>query len=401
MDKIYKEHLLKRGFVLQEKIGSGLSGQTIKGYQQSLHRDVAIKFFDSKFHENNPDLKKRFIRESKILAELQHPSIPYVITDGSIISDTRDIPYIIMQYISGITLDDYIKEYAPISLDSAIHISTQILDALYFAHEKKIIHRDIKPSNIMILPSGHCYLIDFSIGFKIDGVEGMTRVTKTGTHLGSPLYMAPEQHTDMKNVDGKSDIYSYAIVLCELLTGRPELASLEKNKMPYPFTLKKVIRKACSHDMSDRYQNANDFLRELKQVSSSSSPLLDIPSKAVCNNLKCPSANWSHNGYYKGAYFIEKCTDAFCTSCGNNLIYQCSNCGSSIDDNQFCGGCGTKQFSIPKCEQCGSYLNKTDIDKDTKKDGCEKCRRIQEQQQKYQQPVPISSLSIDPDDIPF
>ena len=101
--KEYQEHFEKRGFELKGKIGSGLSGNTIKGFQKSLKRDVAIKLFDNKFHINNPNLKKRFLRESKILSKLQHPSIPYVITDGSFTVDNIKIPYIIMQYISNIT----------------------------------------------------------------------------------------------------------------------------------------------------------------------------------------------------------------------------------------------------------------------------------------------------------
>ena len=397
MVTIYKEHLLKRKFELKEKIGSGLSGKTMKGFQTSLQRPVAIKFFDNQFNKTNIDLKKRFLREAKILAELEHPSIPYVITNGSIpVKGEEEVPYIIMQYISGETLDEYIAKHSPIALDDALHISTQILDALQFSHERGIIHRDVKPSNIMILPSGHCYLIDFSIGFKINPSEGMTRVTKTNHHLGSLLYMSPEQKKDMKRVDKRSDIYSFAIVLCELLTKKPELESLETVGITYPEALKKAIRKAMSYDAKDRYINANDFLRELKQVSLKAFPLIDTPSKAVCNNTLCPSANWSVNGYYKGAYFIEKCTDAFCTSCGNTLIYQCSTCGSNIEDKQFCGGCGTQQFSVPECEQCGSYLSKIDINSDTKKDGCEKCRK-KNQQKKYQQ----QSYVVDSDEIPF
>ena len=396
MENIYKEHLLKRKFELKEKIGSGLSGKTMKGIQTSLQRPVAIKFFDNQFNKKNIELKKRFLREAKILAELEHPSIPYVITNGTIPITGEEVPYIIMQYISGETLDEYIAKYSPITLDDALHISTQILDALHFSHERSIIHRDIKPSNIMILPSGHCYLIDFSIGFKENPSAGMTRVTKTGHHLGSPLYMSPEQKKDMKNVDKRSDIYSFAIVLCELLSKKPELEGLDAVDNAYPKALKKVIQKAMSFEVKDRYINASDFLRELKQVSPKAFPLIDTPSKAVCNNTLCPSANWSPNGYYKSAHFIEKCTDAFCTSCGNTLIYQCATCGSNIDDKQFCGGCGTQQFSVPECKQCGSYLTKVDINADTSIDGCKKCRKTK-QQQVYQQ----QSYTVNSEEVPF
>ena len=393
----YNEHLLRQGFELQEQIGTGLSGRTLKGFQLTLNRPVAVKFFDSKFNADNSDLKKRFLRESQLLADLQHPSIPYVLTSGSIKSNSSDTPYIVMQYISGVTLDEYIKNNSPVSLEAALNISVQILDALSFVHQKDVIHRDIKPSNIMVLPSGHCYLIDFSIGFKVDPQTGITRATRTGDRLGSIQYMSPEQKQDMKGVDQRSDVYSYALVLCEMLSGVPELQSLSQSKNKYPAALKKVIEKACSYNKENRYVNANEFLRELKQVSSASLPFLDTPSKAVCNNTLCPSADWSSRGYYRGAYFIEESTEPFCTSCGNKLIYQCENCGTSIENTKFCGGCGTQQFEVPECLQCGSFLTKKDMGKDKKTNGCESCRS---KKTHIQTALPIVEDGFD-EDIPF
>jgi eukaryotic-like serine/threonine-protein kinase len=392
----YKEHLLKQGFELQEQIGLGLSGRTFKGFQTTLKRPVAVKFFDNKFNDGNNVLKKKFLRESLLLADLPHPSIPYVLTRGSIKFSDSSIPYIVMQYISGSTLSDYIKEHAPIPLETALNISVQVLDALSFVHQKNIVHRDIKPSNIMVLPSGHCYVIDFSIGFKIDPQAGMTRATRTGDHLGSLVYMSPEQKQDMKNVDQRSDVFSYALVLCEMLSGKPELQSLSQPKNKYPAALIKAIENACCYDKEDRYSNAQEFLRDLRQVSSKSLPFLDTPSKAICNNTLCPSANWSSRGYYKGAYFIEESTSAYCTSCGNKLVYQCENCGSSIDNTEYCGGCGAHQFEVPECLQCGSFLKKSDMIQDTKKNGCEKCRATKSQEA-------ISATIVDDgfDDIPF
>jgi len=399
MTELYIQHLARQGFELREKIGSGLSGKTMMGCQSSLGRPVAIKFFDSAFNRNNLDLKKRFLRESRLLAELQHPSIPYVITSGNI--PDIDTPYIVMQYISGETLEEYIKKNSPVLPEVALHISIQILDALSFVHSKNIIHRDIKPSNIMILPSGHCYIIDFSIGFKVDPEAGLTRATKTGDRLGSVQYMSPEQSQDMKNVDQRSDIYSYSKVLCELLSGKPEVSGLDEIKLPG--SLKKVISKGASYVVDDRYSSASEYLRELKQVSSSALPFLDTPSKAVCNNTKCPSADWSSQGYYRGAYFIDESINSHCTSCGNKLIYQCGNCGCTIDNTKHCGGCGAQQFYVPECGKCGSYLKKVDMDKDTESLGCEKCNSKQPAQVTY----PVQQMPMQPanpvpdDDIPF
>jgi len=359
----YNEYLCRRGFELKDQIGSGLSGRTFKAIQGSLNRQVAIKFFDSALNKNNANLKKKFLREALLLADLEHPSIPYVITSGSIPIEDDFIPYIVMQFIPGISLDEYIKDHSPITIDTALNISAQVLEALSLVHKKGIVHRDIKPSNIMMLSSGHCYVIDFSIGFKIEPQAGMTRATKTGDHLGSIQYMSPEQKKNMKEVDERTDVYSYSLVLCEMLSGKPELQSLTNSNMKYPSALKKVIEKACSYETSERYNNANEFLRELKQVSSTSLPFLDTPSRAICNNVLCPSANWSSQGYYRGPNYIEESTE-----------------------------CGTQQFNIPECLKCGSFLRKTDMNKDTQTHGCEKCRA------KVSSPNIVNDVL---DDIPF
>lgn len=396
MNEKYKEHLRKQGFELEQVIGNGLSGRTALASQKSLNRRVAVKFFDSTLSQKDDDLRKRFTRESRLLAELQHPSIPYVITHGNVKFDDGDVPYIVMQYISGVTLEEHIKSHSPLEFEKVKNIAYQILDALGFIHEKGIVHRDIKPSNIMIHPSGHCFLIDFSIGFKIEPEPGMTRATRTGDHLGSYLYMSPEQSINMKDVDHRSDIYSFSKVLCELLTGNPEIEAVNNNNLRHGDLLKSIISKGLSFSAEDRYSSADEYKRELSHVTNSIVSFRDKPARAVCINTKCSSAQWSPNGYYKGPNFIEESSDAYCTSCGDKLIYQCSTCGSPVDNTPFCGGCGTQQFFVPECKTCSSLLTKIDMDKDTEKNGCEKCRRKKSAQ---------TSPSIVPDDfdddIPF
>ena len=261
-------------------------------------------------------------------------------------------------------------------------------------HKKGVVHRDIKPSNIMIHSSGHCFLIDFSIGFKQDPNPRMTRATRTGDHLGSYLYMSPEQSKNMKDVDGRSDIFSFSKVLGKLLTGKPEIESLNNETIKHGDHLKAIIGKGLSFSPDDRYQSADEFKRELTQVTNTVVSYRNDPARAVCINKKCPSAHWTPNGYYRGPYFIEESSNAYCTSCGHKLIYQCSNCGAPIADTPFCGGCGTQQFFVHECKQCESLLTKEDMDKGTELNGCQKCKRKKEQNSVF------TSLGEN-DEIPF
>lgn len=402
---VYSNHLKRQGFELLGDIGSGLSGKTKKAKQTSLARFVAVKFFDSVFNRNNTELKKKFKREAFILAEAQHPAIPYVITHGEIPHQENSIPYIVMEYIDGTNLEDYIQKNGVLEHRQVTNVATQILDALSLVHSKGIIHRDIKPSNIMLSSAGHAYLIDFSIGFAPSGNPNFTRATRTGDRLGSAEYISPEQNEDMKNVDCRTDIYSLGLTLCKLLTGTPSLKALDKPELSIPYALRKLICKAAEHNVNDRYQNIEDMLRELKSFSGAGHFAVTSPSKALCNNLKCPDADWSPNGYYKGANFIENCIDIHCTSCGNELVYQCM-CGYPIADTRFCGGCGSELFQIPECNTCGSHLTKKDIGKDTSK-GCNKClskQQLKPQQQPQQvwgQPQKLSIPVDFDDDIPF
>lgn len=161
----YSDHLRRQGFELLEDIGSGLSGKTKKAKQLSLNRFVAVKFFDNAFNRRNNDLKKKFKREAFILAEVQHPAVPYVLTNGEVTVADDSIPYTVMEYLDGEDLDSCILNNGVFDIEQAISIACQILGALELVHSKGIVHRDIKPSNIMLSSIGHAFLIDFSIGY--------------------------------------------------------------------------------------------------------------------------------------------------------------------------------------------------------------------------------------------
>jgi serine/threonine protein kinase len=390
----YARHLIRQGFELKEKINSGLSGGVYLAYQKSLNRRVAIKFFDSAYAKNDQILLKRFLREPRILAKLQHPGIPYVVTTGEVPTSGGSVPYTILQYIAGETFESVIRNRNAISADIRVGYIRQILGALSLVHAESVIHRDIKPTNLMVLGSGHCFLIDFSIGVSLDAEPGLTRATKTGTHLGSVNYMSPEQKINMASVDGRSDIYSLGIVLLEMLTGSTDISNIAANLKEYPHSLREAVVTACKHDVKDRFQTADDFLRDLGPPVFSVSGLHIRSGLSVCTNTKCPDAQWSSRGYYKGPKIIEESVDSFCTSCGSKLYYQCPGCGAPISNEPHCGHCGEKHFTIPICETCGSYLEVVDMEADTKSLGCGKCRR-----RNATKTAPVSN-SFD-DEIPF
>jgi serine/threonine protein kinase len=135
--KEYSEHLRRQGFQVEKRIDEGLSGGVYIGVQLSLGRNVVIKFFDSHFVQSDKSLRKRFLREAIILAKLQHPCIPYVLTYGELEKNGEKIPYTVMQYIDGENLDSIIKARGPISLEESVSYIQQILTALDFVHSKK------------------------------------------------------------------------------------------------------------------------------------------------------------------------------------------------------------------------------------------------------------------------
>lgn len=391
--ELYRKHLLRQGFQLERQIGSGLSGRVYVAQQSSLGRHVAVKFFDSSLVGNDQPLRTRFQREPRILAKLQHPNIPYVVTSGVIGSPDFGVPYTVLQYIAGETLSELIMRRSTISLEEKLGCLRQVLGALEAAHDKSVVHRDIKPENMMVVESGHCFLIDFSIGVSFSGDSGLTRATEIGTHLGTAAYMSPEQSVDMSTVDGRSDLFSLGVVALELFTGSTDRSRMQKLVKDLPRWIREFIERACSNGIEGRFQSANEFSRALGSLMPTySSPALH-PSVAFCSNMKCKDAKWSSRGYCKGPNIVADSTNSYCTSCGSQLKYQCEDCGSQFSMEPFCGSCGNEHFTVPTCESCGSLLEKEFIGTDTNLLGCGKCQRAGMKKA-------LPSPDID-DDIPF
>jgi serine/threonine protein kinase len=261
-------------YQVKSLLGEGGMGIVYLAEHVKLGRKVAIKVLHAHL-ASNESIRNRFINEAKTMAELQHPNIVSLLDYHE---DEFGL-YLIMEYIDGKPLDEYIEQVSgPIPEETVILFFKQALSAFHYAHEKKVVHRDIKPSNLIITNEGKLKVLDFGIA-KIVGNDNY-KLTKTGAHTGSVYYMSPEQVKGL-DVDFKSDIYSLGITLYQMLTGcnpyvdlTTEYAIFEQIvKVPltdprtkYPAVsehMVQVINKSTQKNPLDRFNSCNDFSKSL------------------------------------------------------------------------------------------------------------------------------------------
>lgn len=253
-----------------KKIGSGGMANVYLAKDLILERKVAVKMMALDFQEDEQNLR-RFQREALSTTELDHPNIVniYDVGEGS-------QPYIVMEYIDGMDLKEYIKENHPIPYHKVIDIMSQILDGIAYAHENNVIHRDIKPHNILICQDGHVKITDFGIAVALS----QNSITQTNSLLGSVQYISPEQARG-NVVTKQSDIYSLGIVLYELLAGtvpfdgesavsialkhfQAEIPSLREFDSRLPQALENVVLKATAKEVQNRYATVAEMKADLE-----------------------------------------------------------------------------------------------------------------------------------------
>jgi hypothetical protein len=258
-----------------EPLGQGGMASVYKAFDTTLERHVAIKIIRPDIEtDNQGEFLKRFQREAKSLAQLDHPYILKVLDYG----DQEGLPYLVMPFLEGGTLKE--KMGKPMPYGQAAALLAPIAEALDYAHKRNIIHRDVKPANILISQSGAPILSDFGIA-KILVQSGSTQLTGAGVGIGTPDYMAPEQWTG--TADARTDIYSLGVVFYQMVTGRlpfsadtPAAVLIKhlRDPLPRPRTfvhdlpeaVEQVLFKALAKEPENRFQTMKEFASTLEKL---------------------------------------------------------------------------------------------------------------------------------------
>jgi len=278
------QHLSDR-YELGEILGFGGMSEVHLGRDLRLHRDVAVKVLRADL-ARDPSFYLRFRREAQNAAALNHPAIVAVYDTGEAVTPRGPLPYIVMEYVDGVTLRDIVHHDGPMPPRRALEVIADACQALNFSHQHGIIHRDVKPANIMISKSGAVKVMDFGIARAI--AESGNRVTQTAAVIGTAQYLSPEQARG-EAVDARSDVYSLGCVLYEMLTGEPPFVGDTPVAVAYQHVredpvapsqrhpgispeLDAVVLKALAKNPDNRYQSAAEMRADLVRVHSGEKP---------------------------------------------------------------------------------------------------------------------------------
>lgn len=277
-------------YTVQERIGIGGMATVYRAHQASVNRSVALKIIqlDPNAGET-PEFARRFEQEAKVIAALEHLHILPIYDYGIV---NNELAYIAMRLLRGGSLSQLLGDGA-LPIDRACDIFTQIARGLSYAHQHDVIHRDLKPSNILMDHDGNAYLTDFGLAKSLVDSQNLT---KTGTIVGTPVYMSPEQLRGDDTLTTRSDLYSMGVILYHMLAGKPPFDASESNivsviykhleeqpKPPrdhnptIPVEVEKVILKSLRKNPSERYSSADEIAQALnnalgRRISTASFP---------------------------------------------------------------------------------------------------------------------------------
>ena len=276
-------------FRIVAELGRGAMGVVYKAEDPLLSRIVAIKtIIMSPDAEERAEFEARFYQEAKAAGGLNHPTLITIHDIGR----EGDIAYMAMELLEGVDLREMMRQ-GRLELALALDIAAQVADGLAHAHEHGVVHRDVKPGNIMIVRGRHAKIMDFGIArLRVSDVK-----TQAGSVLGSPRYLSPEQVTGQR-ADHRSDLFSFGIVLYEMLTGATPFSGADMTQLLYqigtamppppsainpalPAMLDLIVAKALEKDADARYQSAKDLAADLRACGAELSSVPGVPSAAA------------------------------------------------------------------------------------------------------------------------
>ena len=315
MDNLIGKRLEGR-YSIESLVGVGGMANVYRGTDVKTGNQIAVKVLKDEFLDNE-ELVRRFKNESKAISILSHPNIVKVYD----VSVTDKLQYIVMEYVDGITLKEYLKQRGgALTWKETVHFATQVLSALQHAHSKGIIHRDVKPQNIMLLADGSIKMMDFGIA-RFSRAQSQTVSDKA---IGSVHYISPEQAKG-ERTDARTDIYSVGVMLYEMLSGRlpfdgdgaVSIAIMQISEKPKPLAeiapktpagLRQITEKAMEKDPDKRYQSAQEMLAAIEEFkrnpsiqfayeyrSAEDNPERNI-NRVVSNTKSSPKSTSIHTG---------------------------------------------------------------------------------------------------------
>ncbi len=273
--------LVLNQYVLVSKIGAGGMGQVFKAQHRKMKRLVAIKLLPSSMTKDEAAIK-RFQREVEAAAKLTHPNIVAALDAD----ECRGMHYLVMEYVEGQDLSAVVKKQGPLSVSQSIDFILQAARGLAYAHAEGVVHRDIKPANLLVDKKGVVKILDMGLA-RIEGMGDAAdhQLTNTGQVMGTVDYMAPEQATDTRMADARSDVYSLGCSLYRLLTGgnvydgdtlikkimshmHDAIPSLRAKRPDAPAELDRIFAKMMAKKPEDRYQQTSQLVAELEALRS-------------------------------------------------------------------------------------------------------------------------------------
>ena len=310
-------------YEVQETLGKGGMGEVLLATDTRLNRKVAIKRMLGDAAKSQTAVK-RFLTEAQSIAALNHFNIVQIHDYGR----DKDGPFLIMEYVGGGSLLDKCREGA-LPLEEAVELSCQLCDGLSKAHDAGIIHRDIKPANILLTTDGLPKLTDFGLARQDTGDTGQTMA---GAVLGTLDFMPPEQRRDATQTDNRSDLWSLAATLYQLVTGEPPRV-IDLDEVPQE--LRTTLSKALKTKPDVRYQTAGEFKDALQATTRTAAQPIQ-QSAAELGAGECPKCHTRNESSRK-----------FCSECAAALRVSCLKCETEIPVwDKVCGDCGGKQSEL-------------------------------------------------------